>query len=63
MVSSFPNKWIVTRDGELVELGDGVNEIWGFTIQGMIDENNPLHQFSRSWRTVNDFLEGKRNIR
>lgn len=57
----FPKRWIITKEGELLELGDGENEIWGFTIKGMKDENTPLFEFYRTWKTVDDFLEGDRS--
>jgi hypothetical protein len=61
MPDSFPSRWIVTNDGELVELGDGIIEVWGFTVNGLVNEKTPLHEFYRSWQTVDKFLAGDRS--
>ena len=61
MPDTFPERWIVTQDGELVELGDGTVEIWGFTIRGLLNENTPLHGFYRSWKSVDKFIEGDKS--
>ncbi len=58
----FPDRWIVTKAGELVELGCDLEPIWGFTIKGMEKKEGnsivtPLHSKYRVWENIDKFLQ------
>lgn len=57
MESELPENWIVTKHGELVELGDDLEKVWGFTIRGMREGCKPWHEFPRNWKSLDDFLK------
>jgi hypothetical protein len=54
--NNFPENLVVTKNGELVQLGDDFETPWGFTIEGLNKDLDYFYGFSRNWKSLDDFL-------